>query len=295
MHGRGDLLFEQILDLVLVERIEITGHIGHQRQPRRGDVHPIQHLAQGSAGRGDNAGVEGVADRQLHCLIAPLLEQFDGRFDGLACAADDGLGVAVDVRRDNVTVHFFQGRFDNFIRSQHSRHPAVIIDLYLRHFATAPGGRFQRFGKGQDARRHQRAVFAKRVTHHQIGLEPVIGEQPANGLVHRQHGRLGDLRLHQVQVGLADGAGILRIDEQIGRQRSAEDGLHDRVGLIESPLNRRRYGGQLLTHVDVLAALSREEESKLARLWPAAAENALCFHGFPGLRCVEAHDLACLV
>jgi hypothetical protein len=34
------------------------------------------------------------------------------------------------------------------------------------------------------------------------GCEAVVGQQAAHGFVQRQHGRLGDLGLHQVEIGL---------------------------------------------------------------------------------------------
>ena len=292
MHRGSDLFFQQILDLVLACRVEIAGNVGDQRQPWRGDVHPVEHLAQRRAGRGDDAGVEGVTDRQLHGLVAALLEELDGRFDGFAFAADDGLTGAVDVGRNDIAVDLLKRRLDDLEGSQHGGHPAVVVHLDLGHFAPAPGGRFQRLGEGQDARRYQRAILAQRVAHDHIRLKAIVGQQAADGLVESQHGWLGDLRLHQVEVGLTDGGLVVGIDKQIGGQRLAQDGLHDGVGLIERGLHRGGDGRQLATHINVLAALTREEESQLAGFGASAAEDALGFHRFPGLRCVEAHHLA---
>ena len=295
LHRRGDLLLQQVFDLGHAGRVELAGDVGHQRQARRGDVHAVEHLAQRRAGRGDNAGVEGVADRQLHRLVAALLEQLDGLLDGLALAADDRLGVAIDVGRDDVAADLMQRGLDDLVGGQNGGHPAVVVHLDPRHLAPTAGGGFQRFGEGQDAGGHQRAVLAQRVAHDHVGGEAVVGQQPADGLVQRQHGRLGDLRLHQVEVGLIDGRFVVAVNEQIAAQRAAENGLHDGVGLVQRGLDRGREGGQLAPHVDVLAALAGEEEGQLARLRAVAAEDALRFHRFPRLWRVEAHDLARLL
>ncbi len=161
LHRRGDLLFQQILDLILACRIKTTGDVGDEGQSWRSDMHPIKHLAQWRAGRGHDPRMEGVADRQLHGLVAAFLEELDGRFNGQALAADDGLAGAVDVGRDDVAVDLLEGRLDDLERSQHGGHPAIVVYLHLGHLAAASGGRFQRLGEGQDARRYQSAVLAQ--------------------------------------------------------------------------------------------------------------------------------------
>ena len=89
LDGRGDLPLQHVLDFGHACRVEVAGDVGDEGQARRGDVHPVEQFAERRAGRGDDAGVEGVADRQLHGLVAALLEELDGPLDGLALAADD--------------------------------------------------------------------------------------------------------------------------------------------------------------------------------------------------------------
>ena len=216
LNGRGDLLLQHVLDGLDIQWVEFAGYVGNQRQPGRGNVHSIKHGAQWLAGRGDDAGVEGVADRQLHGLVAALLEQFDGCLDGLALAADDRLGGAVDIGRNDIAVDFGQSRFDDFVGGQDGGHPAVVVHFHPRHLAAASGGGFQRLLEGHDAGGHQRAVLAQRVTHDHVGLEAELGQQAAHGFIQRQHGRLGDLGLHQIEIGLADGVLVVGVDEQVG-------------------------------------------------------------------------------
>ena len=188
-----------------------------------------------------------------------------------------------------------QRGLNNLIGGQHGGHPAVVVHFDVGHLPAAPGGRFQCLGEGQHPGGDERAVLAQRVAHDHVGGEAIVGQQPANGLVQRQHGRLGDFGLHQVEVGLVDGRLVVAVDEQVAAERAAEDGLHDGIGLVERGLHRRRDGGQFAAHVDVLAALAGEEEGQLARFGAPAAEDALRFHRLPRLRRVEAHDLARLL
>jgi hypothetical protein len=77
------------------------------------------------------------------------------------------------------------------------------------------------------------------VAHDHVGREAVVGQQAADGFIQRQHGRLGDLGLHQVEVGLVDGRFVVAINKQIAAEGAAEDGLHDGVSLVERGLDRR--------------------------------------------------------
>ena len=144
-----------------------------------------------------------MANGQNHALVALFLKPFDRLLHGLAAAAKDALAVAVDVGRDDVAVDFGQGVLDHVIRGQYGGHHAVVVYLDLAHFAPTRRGRFQGVGKGHNAGSNQGGIFAQRVAHHHVGFKAVALQQAQNGDVEREHGRLGDGGLHQVELGLA--------------------------------------------------------------------------------------------
>ncbi len=80
LHRGGDLLPEDVDHGVDggALRVELTGHVGHDRAHRRLDVEAAQHLSQWFAGRGDDRGVEGVAHRDAGCGDAGGVECLDG-------------------------------------------------------------------------------------------------------------------------------------------------------------------------------------------------------------------------
>ena len=65
----------------------------------------VEDVAQRLGRRGDDAGMEGVADGDALGLEALGCKAGDGRLDGLALTANDGLAVAVDVRGHHVAVN----------------------------------------------------------------------------------------------------------------------------------------------------------------------------------------------
>ena len=147
-------------------------------------------------------------------------------------------------------------------------------------------------GKGHDAGRDQRAIFAQRVAHHHVRPDAVLAQQLVEGRVHGQHGRLGDGRLHQVALGLLHSRRIGVVHKDVAGQRAAQDRRHHRVSLAEGLGHHRLKLGQLATHVAVLAALAWEKEGDLARGCTAPAKDALRAQRLPGLGIVEASRLA---
>ena len=92
--GRGDLLREQVQHLrnnVGPGGIKLAVHVGDDRHLRRLQMQARQHLPQRLAGRSHNRGVESVADRQRHDVVAGLQEDLHGLLDRFAGAADDRL------------------------------------------------------------------------------------------------------------------------------------------------------------------------------------------------------------
>ena len=156
----------------------------------------VEDVAQRLGRWGDDAGVEGVTNRDALSLEALGHKAGDGRLDGLALAANDCLAVAVDVRRHHVAVNLGQGGLNNVEGSHHRRHPAVIGHADAGHLGTTGGGSLQRLGKGHDPRRHQGRILTERVAHHHIRVNAVGGQEFHHGDVEGEHGRLGDRRLH---------------------------------------------------------------------------------------------------
>ena len=104
LHGGSHLLLEDIFDALDRGRVDVAGDVGDQRQLRFVDFQPVEHLAQRLAGRGDDAGVEGMADRDAHGLHPFLVEEIDGLLDRFACPADHHLIVRIDIGRDDIAI-----------------------------------------------------------------------------------------------------------------------------------------------------------------------------------------------
>ena len=146
-----------------------------------------------------------------------------------------------------------------------------------------------------DAGGDEGAVLAQAVAHDHVRVDAVLGQQLINGGVHRQHGRLGDGRLHQIEFGLFHGRRVVAVHEDVAGERAAEDGRHHPVGVGEQALDHRLAGGQVAAHVGILAALAGEEEGDLTWRLAAAAEDALRHQRFPGGGIVEAEGLTRLL
>ena len=132
---RGHLAAEQVehgVD-VGVRRIELTGHVRHDRQTRRPHVEPAQCGLQRFAHRRHDRGVESVADRDSVGVHAGGAESRDGAVHGIGGTADDGLAVAIDVRDDDVAVGLGDDPVDLGQRGEHRRHGAVVGHRQARH------------------------------------------------------------------------------------------------------------------------------------------------------------------
>ena len=289
LHGRGNLFLQDVFDGGNGRWVHLPRHIGHQRQGRLADAQPVQHLAQRHAGRGDDAGVKRVADRNGHGAVALGFKLGDGLFNGRTRPANHALAVAVDVRRDHVAVDLPQNFLHLFIGSQHGGHFAIVWHVQVGHFAAARRRRFQGIGKRHNPGSDERRIFAQRMPHHHVRLKAIIGQQGHHGHIQRQHGRLANLGLHQVKIGLHHGRRIVGIDKNVFGQVFAQNGLHHGVGFGKDLGHRRREFGQFAPHVGVLAALAGEQEGDFALGPAAAAKNTLRLDCFPGLRVVETH------
>jgi hypothetical protein len=66
------------------------------------------------------------------------------------------------------------------------------------------------------------------VTHDHVRGDAVGGEHPGHRDVRGEHRRLGDLGLQQLLLELRDGGGVGGVDEDVRRQRPAQDRGHHR-------------------------------------------------------------------
>ena len=165
----------------------------------------------------------------------------------------------------------------------------------MGHLAAAGADGLERRRERQRPGRHQGAVLAQAVTHHEVGLDAVGGEQPGEREIDGQHGGLGDLGAAQIRFGGGDGVGVAGIDEEIGRQRPAEQRGHHGVRLVEGVGDDRLGVAQLGQHVGVLRALAGVQEGDL-RGRTAAAEDAAARAGpSSGLAGERGHRLLDLV
>ncbi len=152
----------------------------------------------------------------------------------------------------------------------------------MSHLAAPRRRRFQSVSKGHNAGHNQRRILAQRMTHDHIRAKTKPFQQPVHGNIHRQHGRLGDFRLHQVEGGFIYGRAVVRVYKNIVGQRFAQNRRHHRIRLVKHGLHFRVNGRQFPPHVHILAALAGKKEGDLTRRPSRTAINALRLHRFPG-------------
>ena len=263
----GDLLAEDLDHGVdgRVGRVELAGHVRHDRALGRLDVkatkHPLQRLGRGRHDR----GVEGVADRDAGGGDAGRGERLDGPLDGLGLSADDGLAVAVDVGDDDVAVRGVDDLLDLLQRTEHSCHGAVVADVEAGHLVPTGCDSLECGGERQRAGRDQRPVLTQAVAHHHVRSHAVGVQHAGHRQVGRQYGRLSDLGLQKLLVELLDRGRVVGVDEDVGRQRATQDRRHHRVSLGERLGDDGVLAAQLIEHVHVLRALAGVEEGDLGR------------------------------
>ena len=187
----------------------------------------------GRAGRGDDLGVEGVADRQAQRLVAARLKEVDRRFDGGACAANHALAEAVDVGRYDVAVDLGQRRFDLVEWGLHGGHPAVVAHADAGHFAAAGGGGFQGVGKGHDAGGDQGRIFAERMAHDHVRSKPNCARSASMAMSMVSIAGWVISVCSRSELGRVHGRAVVAVDKNVAGQRPAEDGGHHRVGVVE--------------------------------------------------------------
>ena len=276
LHRRRDLAAEDLDHLCRRGggRVELARDVGHERNPRRLHVEPLERAAQRHRRRRDDRGVEGVADRDARGLDAHRRELRHRGLDGARRAADHRLRHRVDVGDHDVAVARVDHALDLLERAHHRRHRAVVLDLQVRHLAPARAHRFERGLEGQRPGGDQRAVFAEAVAHHHVGPDAIGGEQPLQRQIGGEQRRLRDLGLAQVLLELSDGRLVGGVDEDVGAERTPEQRRHHRVGAAERVGDERLVPAQHVEHVHVLRALAGVEEGHLGRR-PAADEGAL--------------------
>ncbi len=276
LDGRGDLPAENVEHRrrVGVRRVQLAGDVGDDRHPRAAHVEPGQCDLEGLRGRRDDRGVEGVADRDAHRGDTRVDERLDDAIDGFGRPADDGLVEAVDVGDDDVAVGLGDDPLDLRQRAEHGCHRAVVGHRHLGHLATAGAdgfeGRAERDRPGGD----ERTVLTEAVAHDEIGFDAVRREQPGERQVGGEDGRLGDLGLHELGAEPVERRRVGVVTEDERRQRTAEKGRHDLVGLAEGVGDDRLAADEVVEHVDVLRALAGVEEGHLG-CGPAPDEDPL--------------------
>ena len=271
LHGGGDLTPEQVDHRLLIgrHRVELTGHVGDDRQVRAPQVQAAQGLPQW-LGRGrHDRGVEGVADRDPGRVDAFGQEGLHRSLHRLGGSSDHGLAEAVDVRDDDSGVDRGHHPVDLLQRPEDCCHGAVVGHRDRRHLV--PSGahglecRLERHRTGRD----EGAVLAEAVSHDHVGADVVLAEEPGQGQVRGEDGGLGDLGPGQLLLQVTHGVGVGVVDEDVRREGAVEHRGHDPVGLRERVGHDRYLGAQVLEHVDVLRALSGVEERHLGGGTPA--------------------------
>ncbi len=150
-------------------------------------------------------------------------------------------------------------------RRQCGGHQSVVGNGHVGHFSSARAHGLERLAKPKGACRHQGAVFAQAVTHHQVRSDSVCGQEPRQGQVGCEYGRLGDRGLSERLVGFLHGAFVVGVDEDNLAQWLSEQRLHHVIRFSERLCDDRLHATKLAEHVDVLRPLSRVEERRLLR------------------------------
>ena len=255
LHRRCNLLCQHLHHLrfrVRAGRIKLAIDVCNDRQPRRLQPQPHQHALQWFAGPGDNCGVKSVTHRQRHSVDAGLQENLQRLLDCLALTADDCLALTVDVGDHDVAVDGFQGLLDLLQRCENSRHPAIVSEGHVGHFAATGADRFHRVGKGQSSGGDQRSILAHTVAHRHVRLDAIGGQQPGHGYVGGDDGGLGNGRLAQVVLRLGDGGGVGSVNEDEFAERLAQQRRENLIRFRKS-LGYDGFGGaQRLDHIHVL-------------------------------------------
>ena len=291
LHRRGDLQFQDVLNALNRGWVEFASDVRHQGQARRVDVQPIQHLAERLRRRSHDLRVEGVADRDALGLKTLLDEKANGLLNRRAFAANHGLAVAVDVRRDHVAVNRIDGRLNHIEGCHHRSHPAIVAHTHLGHLGPACSGSLKRLGERHNPGGNQRPILAQRVAHHHIGPHAVLTQQRQKRHIKREHRRLRDRRLHQGALGLFQHCRVAAIHkEEIGK-RSPQNGRHHRVRLLEDIGDSGRKPHQFRAHVEILAALPGEEKRDFAGRLARTTEHTLRGQRLPGCCHIETRRL----
>ena len=190
--------------------------------------------------------------RELNDLVAGVGQLRHGRLDGCRGTADDGLTGAVDVCDHHISVDGINRFLDRRQRRKDGSHQAAVLHLDMGHLSTAAGDRHQRLIELERARSHQSPVFAEAVPHHHVRLDAVCGQESGQCYVDGEHCGLGYLGLHQIELGGSHRSGVIAIDEDVVRQRFAEDRSHDCVSFREGGSHDRLRVAEGVQHVDVL-------------------------------------------
>ena len=141
-------------------------------------------------------------------------------------------------------------------------HPTLVLDLDTGHLTSACAHRDEGILEAEDARRDRRGVLSERVTRDHIGHDAVCREQTHQRDVDGQGRGLRYLGVPESLKLLL--FGNVRVATNEVRQRATQLLGHDLVGFIKGGLNHWVLRREVETHVDVLRALSREQERDLA-------------------------------
>ena len=296
LHRLGDLPTEDLQHGLRVcgGRIEVTGHIRHDGQLGCTHLKAAHRDLQRLAGRGHDLRVERMRDGDAHGRHPGRLERGHGCLDCAGRAADDGLGVGVDVGHDDVAVHLRHDPLDVGKWTEDRGHRAVVVGGDVCHLPAAGADGLQSGVETQRAGGNERAILPEAVAHHQIGGDPVSGHQVRQRSVGGEHRGLRDLGLHELCFEAGDRFWVRGVAEHEVRQGLTQQRRHDPVGLVVDRPHDGFVIAQASQHVDVLRPLPGEQERDLGRR-AAADEHTLRAQQFPHRRVVGAERLNGLV
>ena len=216
LHRRGDLAAEHVEHLLhgaLARRIELAVDVGDDRQLRRPQAEALEHLPQRAARRRHDLGVEAVADRERDRGMSTLLDRGHRPSDRLGGAAEHDLMSRVDVGEHDVALGFGDDLLDLRQRRHHRGHRPGVLDPKACHLPPPRADGLERILERERAGADQGPVLADRVTHDQIGSDPVFAQQARERGVDGDHGRLLDLGPAELLLRPRHRRRILRVGE----------------------------------------------------------------------------------
>ena len=265
-HAPGDLASEQLADRRWLAGVRSRLAVGVDRQRRRGEVDLCEGLGEGADAVGDDAGVESGGDTEAPEGKPRSVEGLLDSIDGLGRAAEHDLPRAVVVRDHDVEAAVFDHWPNTLDVRDDGGHRARGLRR-LGHELASTAGDPEHVLCAEHARCVERGDLSIAVSTDAVGADTQAREHPQERERAGADGGLGPLGGGQPGLPVLSGGGEVRAGEDDVRE-SGDGALCGVPGTHCLGPGHRDLG----SHVDVLAALTGEDEGGLASLAEAVVD-----------------------